>query len=73
MPDDDTITCDVHGPQQTTFVCGHILDGLRSGKRVGFHSAVEPHNPRADAWCDECEKRVQDAGGEWEGKPEEKA
>jgi hypothetical protein len=73
MADDDKTICDDHGPQQTTFVCTHILDGVRAGKRVGFHTAIEPDNPRPDAWCDECAQRFQEAGGEWEGEPEAKA
>ena len=73
MADGETTICNVHGPQQTTFVCTHILDGLREGKRVGFHTAVEPDNHRPDAWCDECERRFQEADGEWEGEPEAKA
>ena len=73
MTHDDTIKCEVHGSQQTTYVCRHILDGTRDGNRVGFHSAVDPDNPRPDSWCDDCEKRFQSAGGEWDEQAEEKA
>ncbi len=69
----DTIKCDVHGPQQETFVCGHLFAATRAAKRVGFHTAVDPDNPRPDAWCDGCEKRFQDSGGDWEGPHEKEA
>ena len=35
MADNDTITCDVHGPQQTRRVCGPILDGCAAESGLG--------------------------------------
>jgi len=39
--------------------------------RVGFFwTPDDPQNPRPDAWCTECEKRVRLTGGEWVGEAE---
>jgi hypothetical protein len=63
-----TVNCAEHGPQQETFVCQHIVEGLRDGRRVGFFSAIDPDNPRPDAWCSECHTRLQRCGGDWVGE-----
>jgi len=68
------IECPTHGQQQETYVCQHIVQGLREKRRVGFFWSVEsPDNPRPDAWCSECEERVQATGGEWVGEAEAQA
>ena len=64
------IECSVHGEQQATYVCQHLVQSLRTGKRVGFWCAEDNGNPRPDAWCDECEKMVQSTGGEWTDESE---
>ena len=65
-----TVTCDTHGDQQETFVCEHILEGSKTGRRVGFFLGEEGANPRPDAWCAECEQVFQEIGGDWELAPE---
>jgi hypothetical protein len=61
--------CATHGEQQRTYVCQHIYAGLVARERVGFFwTADDPSNPRPDAYCTECEKRVQKTGGEWTGE-----
>lgn len=65
------ISCKIHGKQPITYICQHLAKSLRSGQRVGFNLAYEPDNPRPDAWCDECEKVVMEAGGEWDDASEE--
>lgn len=50
--------CEVHGATIPAYICPHLFDG--SGQ--GFHVAVDPGNPRPDAWCAGCEARRR-AGG----------
>ena len=59
------VECAEHGPQQATYVCRHLVESLRTGKKVGFWWADDPDNPRPDAWCSACEEKVQETGGEW--------
>jgi hypothetical protein len=62
----ETTNCPVHGSQQQTFVCQHIVEGLRAEKRVGFWWATDdPSNPRPDACCTACNERVKLTDGEW--------
>ena len=69
--DDDAphdVECEVHGTQQETFVCQHVVHGLLRKERVGFFwTQDDPENARPDAWCADCEKRVQLNDGEWIG------
>ena len=60
-----TVQCSVHGSQQATFVCQHVVDGLRRRERVCFFWASDPENQRSDAWCNDCNNRVAATGGEW--------
>ena len=69
-PRDEMVECERHGPQPATFVCRHLIDGLRTGAAVGFHVADDPGNPRPDAWRSECEARVLSTGGEWTDESE---
>jgi hypothetical protein len=65
----EKINCRVHGEQQRTYVCQHIFAGLVARERVGFFWAIDdPDNPRADAYCKECNARGQKTGGEWTGE-----
>jgi hypothetical protein len=64
------VECSVHGTQQATFVCQHLVHSLRTGEYVGFCCAESGGNPRPDAWCDECEKAVQATDGEWNNESE---
>lgn len=64
------VECDKHGKQQATFVCQHVAQSLRDGRPRGFWWSTEsPENPRPDAWCSECEVRVN-AAGEWNDETE---
>ena len=66
-----TITCTVHGAQQETFVCQHIVAGLNEKRRVGFFwTTYDPENLRPDAWCLACEERVRVTAGDWVGEAE---
>jgi len=65
----ETILCNVHGPQQPTLVCQHIVSGLVAKERVGFWwTREDPDNPRPDAWCTACKERLNLNGGEWTGE-----
>ena len=59
------IECGVHGLQDETFVCQHIIESLRTRKAVGFHWPVSPPERRPDAWCSKCEAQRVEGGGEW--------
>jgi hypothetical protein len=66
-----TVRCAVHGDQQETFVCQHVIAGLMNKKRVGFFwTQDDPDNARPDAWCTDCEQRVKATHGEWVGEAE---
>lgn len=55
-PDDETITCDRHGPARMAFVCRHLVHGSRQGF---WHS---DNGPYPDAWCDACDDRMMKVG-----------
>jgi len=57
--------CHVHGVQEATYVCRHILGSLDTGEAVGFHWPASSTSPRPDAWCSECERVRIVEGGEW--------
>ena len=66
---DKKVECGIHGTATATFVCQHLAKG---GKH-GFYWSYDPDNPDdlyPDAWCDECNK-VLDEEGEWNDKSEE--
>ena len=71
MGDARTVECPEHGPRPEAFVCRHIAESLHDRKVVGFHWALEEHSDRPDAWCDECDGRLESFGGEWVGQPVE--
>jgi hypothetical protein len=60
-----TVECRLHGSQEETFVCRHIVDSLYTREAVGFHWPASATEPRPDAWCSECEQARIEAGGEW--------
>jgi hypothetical protein len=66
------VECQQHGQQETTFVCQHIVEGLRQKRSVGFFWSREDDSPYPDAWCSECEERLSKTGGEWIGEAADK-
>ena len=53
-----TVRCDTYGAREERFVCGHLtLDAVG----LGFWQAEDC------AWCDACERRRIDVGGDWVG------
>ena len=64
-PMSETINCGEHGKQQTTFVCQHLKNSLKTRERIGFFWAG---GKRGDAWCSQCEEvRIREGGesGDW--------
>jgi hypothetical protein len=61
------IECAQHGLQDETFVCQHVVQGLRDGKPYGFWWASDSDSPRPDAWCTACDELVAQNDGEWTG------
>lgn len=59
------VECAEHGRQPATFVCQHIVMGLREKQPYGFFWAYDPGNPRPDAWCTACNEMVSRSNGEW--------
>lgn len=72
MTDSRKITCSIHGVQEETFVCQHIVESLRTGIPVGFSWAADDDEVRPNAWCAACEKARVEAGGEWTPEVEKK-
>lgn len=64
------VECDEHGKQEATYVCQHIVQTLRDGQPRGFWWANDPDSSRPDAWCSDCEAKVQNTGGEWNDENE---
>ncbi len=64
------VECCVHGEQQATYVCQHIVETLHDGIPRGFWWANDPENSRPDAWCSACESMVQKTNGEWNDESE---
>jgi hypothetical protein len=64
----ELVSCGRHGARPVAFVCRHVLESLRTGSRVGFHT---PNDAQDDdqAWCDACE-RVRAREGEWNDRSE---
>jgi hypothetical protein len=65
------VECGEHGAQDATFVCQHVVLGLREGIPYGFWWALDPGTPRPDAWCTACNEMVAASDGEWTSKAEE--
>ena len=65
-----SVQCPEHGPQQETFVCQHIVQGLKKNLAQGFWIAEDPENLRPDAWCTCCNDALHKAGGEWNDETE---
>ncbi len=65
------IQCNVHGEQETAFVCQHIAASLETRSRVGFCWSAEDDSSRPDAWCIECNERVKKTNWEWTGEAAE--
>ena len=66
MNESNRIKCSVHGEQDETFVCQHIVETLHTGRSAGFHwPRASEGDPRPDAWCTQCEQERVAAGGEW--------
>jgi hypothetical protein len=61
----NSVECGQHGNQDQTFVCQHIVQGLRERVPNGFWWAKDSSNPRPDAWCTACNEVVAATGGEW--------
>ena len=61
----DKVRCHVHGEQEETYICCHIMGSLDDGRAVGFHRPKDSPLERPDAWCTECERVRVAAGGEW--------
>jgi hypothetical protein len=60
-----SVECNEHGMQDETFVCQHIVQGLREGVAYGFWWADDPATRRPDAWCTACNEMVAASDGEW--------
>lgn len=58
------VTCDEHGEQEATFVCQHLVQTIRDKRPRGFWTS-DSDQKFPDAWCTECEHRVQAADCEW--------
>lgn len=64
----DLIECPKHGRRDATFVCCHLVGGEKRGFNLGY-DPDKPHQLQPDAWCNECERMVEQEG-EWNEKSE---
>ena len=62
---DSQIECKVHGWQDSTYVCRHILESLRDREARGFWFDTREESARPDAWCNECNSHLVAHGGSW--------
>jgi hypothetical protein len=67
----NSVECESHGTQEEAFVCQHIANSLQTNVPVGFFWSNEPDTARPDAWCEECNERVNRTNAEWVGEAEE--
>ncbi len=72
-PRDGRVDCSIHGLQPATFVCRHIIEGLRQNTTCGFWQATDTTDPRPDAWCSACNEFLARHGGEWNDTTEDYA
>lgn len=63
------ILCGSHGERVATFVCQHLVRGSNRGFHAGFDPEFED-DPFPDAWCNECEEKLSEVGGEWDDESE---
>src|SRR5690606_17547740 len=59
------IYCPKHGKQDETFVCQHIVQGLREGRPYGFFYPASSDEKRPNAWCTVCNELVAEEDGAW--------
>ncbi len=59
------VNCSVHGSQDETFVCQHIVQGLEQKKALGFHWPADSTEDRPNAWCSMCNELVKAQNWEW--------
>lgn len=64
----ELVSCCTHGARPAAFVCRHVLESLRTGSRVGFHTPGDADDDD-QGWCDACE-RVRAREGEWNDRSE---
>jgi len=64
------VECDELGPQQATFVCQHIVSGLRENTPYGFWWSGDSDSARPDAWCTACDEFLMSHGGGWNDESE---
>jgi hypothetical protein len=64
----ELVSCGRHGARPAAFVCRHVLESLRTGARVGFHTPDDAGDDD-QAWCDACE-RVRARAGGWNDRSE---
>lgn len=57
---EEEIVCILHKKEATAIICGHLL-AVEDG-HIGFHVPEDIKND-LEAWCDTCEKILNEAGG----------
>lgn len=68
MEEQHFIQCDIHGRQEETFVCQHIVQSLHDEIPRGFNWPASSTQNRPDAWCHECHEKVEKSNWEWTEK-----
>ncbi len=65
--DDTEVAPRKHGAASLAVACRHIVNYMErmSARHPGFHTELADKKRFPDAWCTACEKRLEEAGGEW--------
>jgi len=58
------VECRTHGKTRPAFVCRHLVETLQDGVARGLlWSRDEDGN--VNAYCDQCDRLLEQAGGDW--------
>ncbi|MGA6116986.1 hypothetical protein [Sphingobacterium anhuiense] len=61
-----TVACSLHGTQKIGLLCTHLAHSLLDQSSVGFHEYNDGDLGRPDAWCHECDAKLQKVTGDSE-------
>ena len=71
--EEEKVNCSKHGIQAPTFVCQHIAQTLIDNIPRGFLKAWGSGELRPNAWCRECDKRLEENNWIWDDETEDYA
>jgi hypothetical protein len=66
------VECDEHGKSKPAYVCKHLIQTLRDQNRRGV-VWLRDDDGCVNGYCDECDMKLERAGGEWNDELEAEA